>query len=62
MIEKRRYLPDCVRDMVELGQRCGAQWFCAGARSVKGHPHHPLYLRKDEKVRPFDVEAYLNNL
>ena len=62
VIEKRRYLPDCVRDMVELGQRCGAQWFCAGARSVKGHPHHPLYLRKDEKVRPFDVEAYLNNL
>ena len=62
VIEKRRYLPDCVRDMVELGQRCGAQWFCAGACSVKGHPHHPLYLRKDEKVRPFDVEAYLNSL
>ena len=62
VIEKRRYLPDCVRDMVELGQRCGAQWFCAGARSVKGHPHHPLYLRKDEQVRPFDVEAYLQCL
>ena len=62
VIEKRPYLPDCVRDMVELGQRYGAQWLCAGPCSVKGHPHHPLYLRKDEKVRPFDVEAYLQCL
>ena len=62
VIEKRDYLPDCVRDMVELGQRYGAQWLCAGKRSVKGHPHHPLYLRKDEKVQPFDVEEYLKCL
>ena len=62
VIEKRPYLPDCVRDMVELGQRYGAQWLCAGKCSVKGHPHHPLYLRKDEKLRPFDVEEYLNSL
>ena len=62
VIEKRPYLPDCVRDMVELGQRYGAQWLCAGKRSVKGHPHHPLYLRKDEKVQAFDVEEYLKSL
>ena len=62
VIEKRAYLPDCVRDMVELGQRYGAQWLCAGPCSVKGHPHHPLYLRKDEKVCDFDVEGYLNSL
>ncbi len=62
VIEKRRYLPDCVREMAELGQRYGAQWLCAGQRSVKGHPHHPLYLRKDEAVRPFDVEEYLTSL
>ena len=62
VIEKRAYLPDCVRDMAEIGQQYGARWLCAGQRSVKGHPHHPLYLRKDEKVRPFDVEAYLQCL
>ena len=62
VIEKRGYLPDCVRDMVEIGQRYGAQWLCAGKRSVKGHPHHPLYLRKDEKVQSFDVEDYLKCL
>ena len=62
VIEKRGYLPDCVRDMVEVGRRFGAQWLCAGPCSKKGHPHHPLYLRKDEKTRPFDVEEYLKTL
>ena len=60
IIEKRSYLSDCVRDMVSIGQEYGASWQCAGAISKKGHPHHPLYLRKDEKLRPFDVEGYLN--
>ena len=62
IIEKRPYLPDCVKDMVALGQSFGAQWYCAGKVSKKGHPHHPLYLRKDEKVRPFDVTSYLQGL
>ena len=59
IIEKREYLADCVRDMVAIGKEYGAQWYCAGAVSKKGHPHHPLYLRKDEKVKPFDIDAYL---
>ena len=60
IIEKRDYLADCVRDMVAVGQTCGAGWYCAGAITKKGHPHHPLYLRKDEKLKPFDIESYLN--
>lgn len=62
IIEKRAYLPDCLRDMLAIGQQYGAKWYCAGAVSKKGHPHHPLYLRKDEKVKPFDVQAYLATL
>ncbi len=62
IIERRPYLPECVRDMVKVGQEYGAAWYCAGAISKKGHPHHPLYLRKDEKIRPFDVETYLQGL
>lgn len=59
IIEKRSYLTECVRDMISVAKEYNAGWYCAGAVSKKGHPHHPLYLRKDEKVRPFDVEAYL---
>ena len=59
IIEKRDYLAECVRDMVQVGQEFGAAWYCAGAITKKGHPHHPLYLRKDEKIKPFDVEGYL---
>ena len=62
IIEKRPYLRDCVRDMVEAGEAYGATWYCAGKCSKKGHPHHPLYLRKDEKIRPFDVLRYLETL
>ena len=62
IIEKRAYLPGCVRDMVALGRRYDARWLSAGKRSAKGHPHHPLYLRKDEKTVAFDVEQYLEGL
>ncbi len=62
IIEKRPYLPDCVRDMIAVGQRRGAQWFSAGKRSKKGHPHHPLYLRKDSLLEEFDAESYLDSL
>ena len=59
IIEKRGYLAACVADMLEISREYEAQWLCAGPISKKGHPHHPLYLRKDEKLRPFDTEAYL---
>ena len=59
IIEKRDYLKDCLRDMIAAGEAYGANWVCAGKCSKKGHPHHPLYLRKDEKIRPFPVAEYL---
>ena len=62
IIEKRDYLPDCVRDMIAVGNARGARWFSAGARSKKGHPHHPLYLRKDSLLEEFDVGGYLDSL
>ena len=62
IIEKRDYLEECLRDMIQAGDSYGATWYCAGAVSKKGHPHHPLYLRKDETVKPFDIKAYLERL
>ena len=62
IIEKRKYLPRCVADMLAISREYDARWFCAGAISKKGHPHHPLYLRKDEKLKPFNTESYLSKL
>ena len=62
IIEKRDYLKDCLKDMIAAGEEYGTHWVCAGKCSKKGHPHHPLYLRKDEAVRPFDVAAYLEEI
>ncbi len=49
-------------DCVDIGRAYGAQWWKAGPVSKAGHPHHPLYLRKDAPVEPFDVESYLTSL
>ena len=62
IIEKREYLPRCLMDMIRIGERYGATWYCAGKRSKKGHPHHPLYLRKDELLKPFPAEEYVGEL
>ena len=62
IIEKRDYLPGCVRDMIRIGEARNAVWYSAGKRSKKGHPHHPLYLRKDSVLEPFDVSGYLDHL
>lgn len=63
IIEKRDYLVDCVSEMIEIGKEFSAEWFSSGALSVKrGHPHHPLYLKKDSKLDPFDIDNYLLSL
>ncbi len=62
IVEKRAYLKRCLSDMVSEGTRFGAKWYMAGKPSVKGHPHHPLYLKKDSKIENFDVETYLRTL
>ena len=60
IIEKRDYLTDCMRDFLADGKAVGARWFTAGPLLKSGHPHHPLYLRKDTKLLDFDIEAYLS--
>ena len=61
IIETRGYLKDCLLDMLDLGRKYGAVWYTAGARSKRGHPHHPLYLKKDSALDPFDPAAYCEN-
>lgn len=62
IVEKRDYLKTCLADMVKIGEEFSARWVSAGKRSVKGHPHHPLYLRKDSLIEDFDMGEYLAKL
>ncbi len=62
IIEKRPYLVSCVKEMVDIGNEYCAQWYTVGKRSVKGHPHHPLYLKNNSPVDLFDVRSYLKTL
>ena len=62
IIEKRPYLPQCVQDMIQVGSARNAVWYSAGKRSKKGHPHHPLYLRRDSALEPFDAQSYITQL
>lgn len=61
IIGTRPYLFQCVEDMITVGEECGAMWFTAGTRSKHGgHPHHPLYLRSDTPLDPFDPTVYIH--
>lgn len=63
IIKERDYLVECVLDMIEIGKKYNARWVSAGARSKNGgHPHHPLYLKKDSSVEDFDISAYCESL
>lgn len=60
IIEMRPYLKDCLKDMLQIGKEFNACWYSSGAISKKGHPHHPLYLRKDSGLDLFDIEMYID--
>ena len=62
IVEKRDYLKKCLQDMVSIGEEFNAKWVMAGKPSKKGHPHHPLYLKKDSIVEDFDMEGYLSKI
>lgn len=59
IIMKRSYLMDCMRDFLDDGRAAGARWYTAGPLLKSGHPHHPLYLKRDTALLDFDIEAYL---
>ena len=62
IVEMRPYLKKCLRDMVDISKKYNAKWYSVGAISKKGHPHHPLYLKKDSTTDIFDMEKYLEEV
>ncbi len=59
LIEKREYLKNCLRDLIDIGDTFGVFWVCAGSISKKGHPHHPLYLKRSEEFKVFPMTEYI---
>ena len=59
IIMKRSYLMDCMKDFLADGEAAGAKWYTAGPLLKSGHPHHPLYLKRDTALLDFDIESYL---
>ena len=59
IIMKRDYLMNCMRDFLEDGKAVGARWYTAGPLLKSGHPHHPLYLKRDTPLLDFDIAQYL---
>ncbi len=59
IILKRPYLMDCMKDFAADASAAGGQWYTAGPLLKSGQPHHPLYLKSQTKLQPFDIAAYL---
>lgn len=62
LIRTRPYLIDCLIDFYKLSNNFDCDWVTFGQESKDGHPHHPLYLRNDEKMKEFDIEGYLKRM
>ena len=59
LIEKRPYLLRCLQDIYNEIKTTNCRYFTRGKRSKAGHPHHPLYLKKDSSMDGFDLHAYI---
>ena len=57
-IEKRKYFTEYLRDIQQIGKDHNARWLCAGT-TKRGHPRHPLWLRRETKLQRFDLDSYL---
>jgi hypothetical protein len=62
LISKRDFLRSCLQELIPITRSYDCQWFSIGNESRSGHPHHPLYLRSDEKIKVFDIESYFSRI
>lgn len=62
LIEKRPYLIRCFKDIYEILSQNNCTYYTRGKISKAGHPHHPLYLRKDSPMDEFDVDTYFKTI
>ena len=59
LITKRPYLLPTVKLIAELPLLRYCDWVSRGPLTKDGHPHHPLYVKKDVPLEPFDINGYI---
>ena len=59
LIKKRKYLKDCLIRIIEVSNKYNCKWVSVGKLLKEGHPHHPLFLKRNEKIKAFDISKYL---
>ena len=60
LIEKRIYLYQCMKDIHKVLDANSCRYYTRGNISKAGHPHHPLYLRKESTMDEFDMGEYVD--
>lgn len=59
LITSRSYFPALLKDILGLSAIAGCDWVSLGESTKDGHPRHPLYVRGDVELQPFDIDGYL---
>lgn len=59
IIETRPYLFECLQDIVNKLKGKHIRWLQLGDVTVKGNPRHPLYVKTDTPLQPFDINGYM---
>lgn len=59
LIEKRTFLFECLKDIIDVGRQNNAEWITFGDLTKKRNPRHPLYLPIKSKQFDFDIINYL---
>lgn len=58
LIIKRVYLLALLKDIIALPQLQRCNWVSRGNLTKNGHPHHPLYVKKEALFEPFSTTQY----
>ena len=59
IIEKRKYLYRCLREINDALSEKNINWICYDELTKKGNPRHPMYKKHENRFMPFDMQMYL---
>ena len=62
LIEKRPFLMNCLKDIYDVSLKHKCRWVTIGNKSIKGHPHHPLYLNSKTLTEAFEINEYIKSV